>query len=87
MKSDILYGKRIVMDMLSKSPSKIEIVWIQKTRYKDVNEILKSCQNNKVKYQFVPKEKLDRICPKKHQGIRGLFKQNCSLLSGKPRIT
>ncbi|GAB6162574.1 TrmH family RNA methyltransferase [Desulfothermus naphthae] len=69
MKSDILYGKRIVMDMLSKSPSKIEIVWIQKTRYRDVNEILKSCQNNKVKYQFVPKEKLDRICPKKHQGI------------------
>lgn len=69
MSANIVFGKHIVLDMLNNSPSKIEIVWIQKNRSKDINEILKSCQNNKVRYQFVPKEKLDKICGKRHQGI------------------
>jgi 23S rRNA (guanosine2251-2'-O)-methyltransferase len=69
MNDSILIGKQVVLELLMKSPHKIEKVWIQKNRFKNVNEILKLCQNNKVKYQFVPKEKLDKLTQGKHQGF------------------
>ncbi len=69
MDNSILTGKQVIIELLSKAPSKIEKIWIQKHRHKDVKKILELCQNNKVKYQFVPREKLDSITRGRHQGF------------------
>ncbi len=65
----LICGKQVILEILTKNPEQIEVIWIQKNRWRDVKKILALCQNKNVKYQFVPKEKLDKIFLKKHQGI------------------
>ncbi len=69
MKDFILSGKQVVLDLINNAPEKIEVVWIQKNRLKNIKQIIKLCQSLKVKYQFVPKEKLDKLTQQNHQGL------------------
>ena len=66
---DIIFGTRPVLEAI-KSGKTIEKIFIQKNLSKHVfDEIKKSINNNKVNLSFVPKEKLNRITRKNHQGI------------------
>lgn len=69
MKEFILSGKQVILDLLRKTPEKIEVIWIQKNRVKNIKEIIKLCQSLKIRYQFVPKEKLDKLTTQNHQGL------------------
>ena len=66
---DIIFGARPVLEAI-KSGKTIEKIFIQKNLSKDVfDEIKKSINNKRVNLSFVPKEKLNRITRKNHQGI------------------
>jgi len=66
---DIIFGSRPVLEAI-KSGKTIEKIFIQKNLSKDVfDEIKRSLTNKKVNLSFVPKEKLNRITRKNHQGI------------------
>ena len=66
---DIIFGSRPVLEAI-KSGKTIEKIFIQKNLAKDVfDEIKKLLTNKRVNLSFVPKEKLNRITRKNHQGI------------------
>ena len=66
---DIIFGTRPVLEAI-KAGKTIEKIFIQKNLSKEVfNEIKKSINNKSVNLSFVPKEKLNRITRKNHQGI------------------
>ena len=66
---DIIFGKRPVLEAI-RSGKKIEKIFIQKNLSKEVfDEIKKSTVNKKLSLSLVPKEKLNRITRKNHQGI------------------
>ena len=66
---DIIFGSRPVLEAI-KSGKTIEKIFIQKNLAKDVfDEIKKLLTNKRVNISFVPKEKLNRITRKNHQGI------------------
>ncbi|MAD59352.1 MAG: 23S rRNA (guanosine(2251)-2'-O)-methyltransferase RlmB [Flammeovirgaceae bacterium] len=66
---DIIFGKRPVLEAI-RSGKTIEKIFIQKNLSKEVfDEIKKSTVNKKLNLSLVPKEKLNRITRKNHQGI------------------
>jgi 23S rRNA (guanosine2251-2'-O)-methyltransferase len=66
---DIIFGSRPVLEAI-KAGKTIEKIFIQKNLAKDVfDEIKKLLTNKRVNLSFVPKEKLNRITRKNHQGI------------------
>ena len=66
---DIIFGKRPVLEAI-KSGKTIEKIFIQKNLSKDiVDEIKKLTSNKQLNLSIVPKEKLNRITRKNHQGI------------------
>ena len=66
---DIIFGTRPVLEAI-KAGKTIEKIFIQKNLSKDLfDEIKKSINNKRVNLSFVPKEKLNRITRKNHQGI------------------
>ena len=66
---DIIFGTRPVLEAI-KSGKTIEKLFVQKNLSKEIlNEIKNSLQKKNVNISFVPKEKLNRITKKNHQGI------------------
>ncbi len=65
----ILTGKHPVLELLERSPHKVKDLWIQKSRIKDIKELLELCQKHRIRYHFVPRERLDRLSSCAHQGI------------------
>ena len=66
---DIIFGTRPVLEAI-KSDKTIEKLFVQKNLSKEIlNEIKNSLQKKNVNISFVPKEKLNRITKKNHQGI------------------
>ena len=66
---DIIFGKRPVLEAI-RSGKTIEKIFIQKNLSKEVfDEIKKSTVKKKLNLSLVPKEKLNRITRKNHQGI------------------
>ena len=66
---DIIFGKRPVLEAI-RSGKTIEKIFIQKNLSKEVfDEIKKSINNKNVNLSLVPKEKLNRIIRKNHQGV------------------
>ena len=68
-KQDIIFGTRPVLEAI-KSGKSIEKLFVQKNLSKEIfNEIKRNLNNRTVNISFVPKEKLNRITKKNHQGI------------------
>ena len=66
---DVIFGKRPVLEAI-RSGKTIEKIFIQKNLSKEVfDEIKKSINNKNVNVSLVPKEKLNRITRKNHQGV------------------
>ena len=66
---DIIFGTRPVLEAI-KSGKTIEKLFLQKNLSKEIfNEIKNNLKNRNVNISFVPKEKLNRITKKNHQGI------------------
>ena len=66
---DVIFGKRPVLEAI-RSGKTIEKIFIQKNLSKEVfDEIKKSINNKNVNLSLVPKEKLNRITRKNHQGV------------------
>ena len=68
-RQDFIFGTRPVLESI-KSGKTIEKLFIQKNLNKEiVNEIKNNLKKRNVNISFVPKEKLNRITKKNHQGI------------------
>ncbi len=68
-RQDFVFGTRPVLESI-KSGKTIEKLFIQKNLNKEiVNEIKNNLKKSNVNISFVPKEKLNRITKKNHQGI------------------
>jgi 23S rRNA (guanosine2251-2'-O)-methyltransferase len=65
----VVAGKRAVLEYLERSPEKIDSVLIQETRKKAVGAVLDLCRRTGVRFQFVPKGKLDQETEAAHQGV------------------
>lgn len=66
---DIIFGTRPVLEAI-KSGKSIEKLFIQKNLSKEIfNEIKINLKHRNINISFVPKEKLNRITKKNHQGV------------------
>lgn len=66
---DIIFGTRPVLEAI-KSEKSIEKLFIQKNLSKEIfNEIKINLKDRNINISFVPKEKLNRITKKNHQGV------------------
>ena len=61
-------GRQTVLESLQRAPETVESVLIQENRKKDVQPVLALCRQAGVKFQFVPKTKLDSLSKGAHQG-------------------
>tara|TARA_B100001989_G_scaffold123956_1_gene87510 strand:- start:1677 stop:2411 length:735 start_codon:yes stop_codon:yes gene_type:complete len=69
MKNNLIFGTRPVLEAINSGKS-IEKLFIQKNLKKEILEKIKSkFSNKKINISYVPKEKLNRITKKNHQGI------------------
>ena len=68
MNTDLIFGTRPVLEAL-KSGKSIEKIFIQKNLKKEILEKIKIQLSTGVNISYVPKEKLNRITRKNHQGI------------------
>ena len=67
--NDIVFGTRPVLEAIN-SGKTLEKLYIQKNLKKEILEKIKSkLSNKKINISYVPKEKLNRITKKNHQGI------------------
>jgi len=65
----IVFGTRPVLEVI-KSEKEIEKIFIQKNTKRDILfSIISLCKKKNVNMSFVPKEKLNRITKKNHQGV------------------
>lgn len=68
MSTDLIFGTRPVLEAL-KSGKSIEKIFIQKNQKKEILEKIKLKLSREVNISYVPKQKLNRITRKNHQGI------------------
>lgn len=79
--SQLVTGSQAVLQVVLDQPELVDIVFVQKNKSKNTQKLIASCKERQVKYQFVPKEKLDSLTNTNHQGLaaRLLQTQYCSL--------
>jgi len=67
--SNLVFGAHAVIEAL-RSGKEFEKILLKKELSGEVlREVLKNAREKNITYQFVPNEKLDRLCHKNHQGI------------------
>lgn len=67
----VIAGKHPVLELLKDCPEKIERLFFadsNRSSY-ELRQALHLCHRNKVRYQFVPRRKLDKLTTAKHQGF------------------
>lgn len=70
--TDYIYGKNSIEEAIKAAPERINKIFVSENNKfdKKINLIINFCKENKIKFQFVPKEKIDSLLPEKsHQGI------------------
>ena len=70
--TDYIYGKNSIEETIRNSPHRINKILISENNKfdKKINYMINFCKENKVKFQFVPKEKIDTTVPNTaHQGV------------------
>jgi len=66
---NLIYGRHPILDTIQTGAS-IDKIFLQKNISKDFDtEIRKSCRQFGIPMQYVPKEKLNRLCGQNHQGV------------------
>jgi len=69
--SSIIYGRHPIMELIQSGGS-IDKIFLQKGINKDFEtEIRQACRTYGIPMQYVPKEKLNRLCGQNHQGVVG----------------
>lgn len=66
--TNIISGKQAVKEFIARSPQQIEVIFFQEDK-RNLGPLVRICQENKIKFQYVPKQKLDRLTKIPHQGI------------------
>ena len=71
MKEDIIFGKNAVIAALNRNKKRVNKILISKNLGTDnkVKEIIELAKENKISFQFVPKEKFQKYKEYNHQGI------------------
>lgn len=74
MSEDFIFGKNTIIEALNKYPKRINKIYISKNNNSDtkINEIIDLSKTNKITFQFVPKEKLQKYKDFNHQGVVAL---------------
>ena len=70
--TDYIYGKNSIEETIRNSPHRINKILISENNKfdKKINYMINFCKENKIKFQFVPKEKIDKVAPGgAHQGV------------------
>lgn len=66
----IVAGKKSVLEYLAQAGDKVDIIWLQKGKDKELGHLLELCRSKKIRFQFVDKPALDRTAGNlKHQGV------------------
>jgi len=72
-KANLIYGRHPILDTIESGGS-IDKIFLQKTVSKEFEkEIKQACRHHGIPLQFVPKEKLNRLCGRNHQGVVGFL--------------
>ena len=69
---DCIYGKNSIEEAIKNSPHRVNKILISENNKfdKKINYMINFCKENKIKFQFVPKEKIENTAPgTKHQGV------------------
>lgn len=67
---DRIFGIHPVLEALSSDNVRLDKIFIQQGSLTDnIREIINAAKAKKVRTQHVPKEKLNRLCTKNHQGV------------------
>jgi len=67
--NNLIYGRHPIMDTINAGGS-IDKIFLQKNISKDFDsEIRRACRLFDIPMQYVPKEKLNRLCGQNHQGV------------------
>ena len=67
---DLLPGRKPVRELLEAQPATVDDVLLrQGLRGPDIDAIVASCRQAKVRFRFVPAADLDRLYPGNHQGV------------------
>lgn len=69
MESNVVAGKRAVLETVQHAAEIVEAVYVQKEKEKSYTELLRTCRWMGVKFQTVPRAKLDALTQLKHQGV------------------
>ena len=69
----LIYGRHPILDTINNGGS-IDKIFLQKNISKDFDaDIRKACKQYGIPMQYVPKEKLNRLCGQNHQGVVGFL--------------
>lgn len=66
---NVLAGRKPVLEILSRTPEKVEHVVIQKGADRTVSQIIDKCRELKVRFRLASRVELDRMYPGNHQGV------------------
>jgi 23S rRNA (guanosine2251-2'-O)-methyltransferase len=69
MESNIVAGRRAVLETVHHAAWTVEVVYIQKGKDKAHADIVRLCRTTGVKFQSVPRAKIDATTELKHQGV------------------
>lgn len=66
----IVAGRKGVWEYLSQAETKVDLIWVQKGKEKELGQFLELCRSKKIRFQLVNKAALDRAAENiKHQGV------------------
>jgi len=68
MESNIVAGRRAVLEAVHHAADTVEVVYVQKDKSKANTDIVRMCRKMGVKFQTVPRAKIDATTQLKHQG-------------------
>ena len=68
--NDCIAGRKPVLELLERSPERVEAVFVQKgARWDQGGRILDACRANGVRFRLCQKQELDKLYDGNHQGV------------------
>jgi 23S rRNA (guanosine2251-2'-O)-methyltransferase len=72
-KTEIIYGYYPVMEAIDQGKEIEKLFILKSLHHSKANDLRRAAGENKIPFQFVPKEKLDRLTRQNHQGVVAVF--------------
>lgn len=69
MESNVVAGRRAVLEAVQHAAQTVEVVYVQKDKAKANADIVHMCRTTGVKFQTVPRAKIDTTTQLRHQGV------------------